>query len=221
MRNFFLVLAILGMVFTATSSHAVITTYNSESGFLAAAGSVDFQSFETLTPSDTGTDFLSVVSTPEFDANTAQQFMQVWGDPPVSFAPHGDQVLFWYAQTQGTITFNNFGGGIYAFGLFITDWANYVDPGTTADLIFSNNLGDSHTIASTTSGLGDYNDIFFGVVSDTAFTSVALTTTNNDGWVFFDKVYTDTAPIPEPSTFILFSLSILGLAGFSMKKRSS
>lgn len=203
--------------FTALSSHASFITYNNETSFRTASGLVDFQSFEALVPSNTGTDFLAEVNTPEFKISTTQQFLQVWGNPPVSFAPDGNQVVFWYALTQGSVTFDSFGEGIYSFGLTITDWANYVDPGTNAELIFSNNIGDSHVIASTAVGLGDYNDIFFGVVSDTPFSSVTLNTTNNDGWVFFDKVYTG-APVPEPTTILLFGLGLLGISGLKRQK---
>lgn len=217
MRTLSIVGAIVCFTLMALPAQATITTYDSEASFLAAAGALDFESFETLPPSDTGSDFLSVVSTPNFDVSTSQQFMQIRGDPPVSFAPHGNQVLFWSAETQGTITFDNFGPGIYSFGLYITDWANSVDPGYLAALIFTNDIGDTDTIASTDTGLGDYNDIFFGVVSDTPFTSVSLTTTNNDGWIFFDKVYTGE-PVPEPSTFLLMALGLICTAGASRKK---
>jgi hypothetical protein len=93
-----------------------------------------------------------------------------------------------------------------------------VEPGNIAELIFFNDIGDAYTIASISSGLGDFNDMFFGVVSDTPFYSASFVTTNDDGWVFFDKVYTDTAPIPEPATLILFGLGLLGTGCIFRKK---
>jgi len=219
MRLFIVMCTFFYLVIAVMPCQASIITYDSEAAFLAAAGSVDFESFETLPPSDTGTDFLTTVSTSDFDVSTTQDFLQVWGDPPVSFAPHGDQVLFWYAESQGTITFDNFGGGIFNFGLYINDWADIVAPaGITAELIFFNDIGDAYTIASTSLDLGEYNDIFFGVVSDTPFYSASFVTTNDDGWVFFDKVYTDTAPIPEPATLIIFGLGLLGTGCIFRKK---
>ncbi len=219
MRQLISLIGVLCVMLLSATGYASIVTFNSEAAFLASSGSVTFQSFETLPPSDTSTDLLSLVSTPDFDVSTSEQFMQIWGDPPVSFAPHGDQLLFWYAQTGGSITFNNFGGGIYSFGLFITDWATSDPSGQTFDLLFENNIGDTHTIASTTTRLPDYNEIFFGVVSDTPFTSVTLTTSSNDGWVFFDKVYTDSSPIPVPSTILLLWIGLLGLTGITRRKR--
>ena len=212
----FVLMAVIGVLLAYAPGQASIMTYDSEAGFLAAAGDLEFESFETLPPSDTAVDFLNTVSTSKFDVATSQNFMQIWGDPPVLFAPHGDQVLFWYSSTGGSITFDNFDPSTNAFGLHITDWATTVPTNTPVNLIFSNDLGDTHTIASISSPLPDYNELFFGVISDTPFSSVTITTESNDGWIFFDKIYTNA--VPEPATAILLGFGLMGLARIARKK---
>lgn len=217
MKRFLTVWVILGVMCAVSAANAAITTYDNEADFLNATGLTDFESFETLPPSSS--DSFTSVSTPSFDVTSNEQFMQIWGDPPVSFAQDGDQVLFWYAATQGSIVFDNFTDGeIYTFGLYITDWASSISPGIYAELIFVNENEDSYVIAETDTSLGDYQEIFFGVVSDSPFTSATLITTADDGWVFFDKVYTTDA-VPVPSTLGLMAMGLVMLARVGRKER--
>ena len=72
----------------------------------------------------------------------------------------------------------------------------------------------------------DYTQNFVGLTVDgaDAFTSITLTLNDiNSGFQYFDEViYSQVAPIPEPSTIVLFGVGFLGILGYVYhRKRSS
>jgi len=93
-------------------------------------------------------------------------------------------------------------------------WGNH-SPSMYADYRFATSNGETGTAATVqTSGTVQ----FFGIVSDTPFTSVRFFPSADPepsmswgDWVFFDDISVSASAVPEPSTFAL--LSIVGLLG--------
>ncbi|WP_339909942.1 PEP-CTERM sorting domain-containing protein [Symmachiella dynata] len=65
---------------------------------------------------------------------------------------------------------------------------------------------------------------FFGVISDTPFSSFVLdhnqtATTNNDLFIMDNLSFGNTAAVPEPSTFALLGIGGIALVGYGVRRR--
>jgi hypothetical protein len=194
MRSVHLRFAALLSLLATTTAEAEIWTTTCKDTFLARAGTVTKESFESL-PSSGSTSYTEI---PASDLSghfrlTTNRFMQIWNDP--THATDGNQVLFWHTYSAppypgtATITFDNFNNSsaqIKAFGLHIIDWGS---SGTTGQLTLETSAGDSYTIDVVPPNLPDWSTFFFGIVSDLPFTRVHLRSTTEGDWVLHDEVY--------------------------------
>ena len=62
---------------------------------------------------------------------------------------------------------------------------------------------------------------FWGVISDTAFSSIALHTSTDSGYSVDEVTYGGggTQPVPEPCTMLLLGLGLVGFAGVRRFKK--
>lgn len=177
---------------SATAVRADLWVTDDKAEFVARAGTASMESFEGIAASTT----MNYTEIPASSLSnhfrvTTNRFMQVWD----SLATDGANVLFWHTYTSppyagtATVTFDDFGGtsaAINTFGLQIIDWGSGDAEGI---LTLRTNAGDSVVVAVSPPHLAGYNTFFFGVVSDTPFTSVSLESTTDGDWVFHDEVY--------------------------------
>lgn len=114
-----------------------------------------------------------------------------------------------------------------------TTFLNYFLNGSSATIVFDaaitavgfdiqnfGNVGNVSTL-SVLDGVFDQTDIpggtlFFGLVSDTAFTSLTFTSEINDGFALDNLTYGTTAPIPVPAGLPLI---LGGLGAIAMLRR--
>ena len=141
----------------------------------------------------------------------------IW-DNPIN-GPHStDGSNFIRANTTSnsastTVTFF-FDTPITAFGINITDFG---DVNFGGGLLFTNDAGDSYTVASGTSTSG--NELFFGLTNDTSsFQSVTFFNENLVDGTGYDEIYSSSVPIPP--ALVLFGSGLAGVIGLRKKRRS-
>jgi hypothetical protein len=202
-------LAVSSLVLS-TGAHAATVSYSSEAVFdTATGGGLAFESFETAS--------LTTSTTVGFSGGsfscTGSAFCPGFFGISTLGSDTGSQSVFYASPDTATFTF---GSAINAFGVHIGG-AGDVAPNT---LIASLSNGDSATALSSYTGAFDVfgtNNVFFGVISDTAFTSITFTPSNSGDGIFFDSMdYGTVGAVPEPVTLALFGIGLAGL-GFRRK----
>ena len=201
------------------NSLADLTFFDDQADFLSAAGTLTFESFETLSiwPQES-----SDIVTPNFTVSPNEgtkigvRTIPGWG----LHATDGDHYLAANAnvtpepsQTSVSLIFNE---GITALGLWITDFGD-INPG---DLTFSNDVGNAYTLRSSPATLlPDGEKLFFGIINtDNAFLSATfINSCANDG-IGLDSVY--IKPVPTPSAFLLGSIGLV-IASRRLRKRTT
>ena len=227
MKHLFVGIATSGLV-CATTASAALLSFNDEVTFLASSGSTVMESFENI-PVTPGATLLPSIPAGDldnhFDVTGSSSGFQIWNDPP--HATDGAQALFWIALNSTpppnsdpkSFTLSNFDGAsapVTALGLYIIDWAS---AGALGTLTFSNDNGESEVVAVSPPSRPDWNTFFFGVISDTPFTSATFTTTTDDGWHLVDQVYYSSAEaVPEPATIALLGFGFAAI-GYQRRKR--
>ncbi len=194
------------LVLALPALSAASIVFSDEGAFLAAAPPLSMESFEGL-PVDNETYMWDTIVVDDFTITAPGVVLSVW-DIPVSggHATDGDNFIR-HSAFEGmysmTLTFND---AINAFGINITDWGDWSDTGT---LSYADNAGNFFDVAY--APLPDENEVFFGIISDIAITSVTFDhDIAGEGWSI-DEVYYG---IPEPGTLVL-----LGLGGLLAIRR--
>jgi hypothetical protein len=190
------------------AAHATLVTYGSESSFLAAVGSLPYESFEGLSARNRGADPV-VAALFTVTPNPSLIGIQTAPDTPETgygaFASDGTHYLYTYRDFQSTNTLLfELSAPVTAFGLYILDFGE--DTGT---LTLTTDAGDA--IVGVTAAnippagptLPSGNQFFFGFAQSTPFTEVTLTSTVYDEAFGIDEVFVGSAPVPAPSALAL------------------
>ncbi len=189
------------------------TLFLNELDFVAAAGGLSFESFETQPV--TGISVTSSIGTPDFTMTTAATLLGVLDGPFNSaHATDGSRYVLWQERELSPNLVFTFGGPMTAFGLTLTDALDHSTSGFALSL--TTDGGDSFP-SVLTSPLPDGNEAFVGFLASAPFSSVTLTHAPLRGdSMGIDAVYYRgaTAPIPPTAALLLLGAAWLRLRPF-------
>lgn len=199
--------------------------------FLAAAGSVVTQGFESVTPGVLGPSTTDVFANGVGVTltNTATDYLRITQGPgDFSTFPAAGERFLEALTANGTSFFTaTFDTPLSAIGMFITDLSDWAGTPGVPDLVMVVTTSDGQTLEFdptgpnlTPSDIPDGNIAFFGVVgNDVAFTSfsVRIPQASPGGDALgFDDVMIRAAAVPEPGAL---ALAGLGLAALVRRRR--
>jgi len=187
------------------------TIYTNEASFLAAAGNaLSFESFETVRSSTSTQYNFADVSF----ACTGTQFCPSFFGTSGVLAHDGAQSVFFASPDTATFTFTQ---AISAFGIWIGGAGDVASLTLTAAL----GNGDTAPVLTNYSTPNTTTWNYFGIVADTAFTSITFTPTNIGDGIYFDALRYQAAAVndvPEPASALLFGIAGAGLLALRRKR---
>jgi hypothetical protein len=189
----------------ATGASHATAVYTNEADFLAAAGgALPFDSFETVqAETDTQVDFAGV----SFKCAGSAWCPGFFGTSGL-IVKDGAQSVFFASPDSSTFTFTH---AINAFGIWIGGAGDVAPVNLTALL----DNGDAAAVLTNYSAPGQTTWQYFGIVSDTAFTSLTFTPDSADDGIFFDALSyrpAAVAAVPEPASILLLGVAAAGMA---------
>ena len=195
-------LSLAALLCAAASSQAAITIYTNQADFLAAVSAPGYDSYDDLTVDPYGTTLDRTAGAYAYQAYAAGG---LWG------AGTGSDHWLSTNQSQDAIVFQNFGSGVTAFGgnFFGSDNIGAYLP--NANLVLS--AADGSTVSYALNGATQAN--FLGFVSDTALSSVTLST---DGGAYWPTANNVVLAVPEPASYGMM-LAGLGCVGMIARRR--
>ncbi|HEX8603016.1 MAG TPA: PEP-CTERM sorting domain-containing protein [Pseudoduganella sp.] len=211
-RSVTLAAATAALLITGSAAHAELTTFTSQSAYLAAVGNTGVDTFDDLDIEAYATPF----------PRAAWDYTYVATTGPTSANAYGasDDDIDWYlstAQREDTLTFSSFGTPIAGAGGFFFggDIAGY-----TVDAPYIIVSATDSTGAMLTYTLEHPTPwSFLGFVSDAQIVSLSVTSGGQDGAdgsgiyaTVNDLHLSVAAPVPEPATYgmLLAGLGLLG-----------
>jgi len=195
----------------ASCAAQATTVYTNEAAFLAAAGgSLSFESFETVQSSVSAQYDFADVSFSCAGTVTCPGFFGM----SAALAHDGAHSVFFGSPDTSTFTFAH---AVNAFGIWIGD------AGTTGPITLDvalNNGGSAQALANFSGA--SLNWQYFGLVSDTAFTSLTFIPSNRWDGIYFDALrygQADVHAVPEPGSSLLLGIAGAGLLAARRKRR--
>ena len=188
---------------------ATITTYSSSTSWLAATTGDQEDSLSSLAPAGSYTMY------PGGFSQAGVEYIGLSGS------------IFVADTTSGAFSWANFGTGEAGFITGTNTIAITIPTPVTAFAInlWSSPFGQTYTVStlSTPFSVGPTSTsappTFFGITSDTAFTTVDVTAQAGTTYAIFDNVQWGTTETPEAGTFLLIGTGLMGFAVFRRKMR--
>ena len=204
-----MLLSAAALALMAGSAGAAVTEYTNQGAFTAAAGALsseDFNSFVSEVSFRTAPVVAGSLTLQGFGDQSDRNYIDI---PPHQFAVFNidgtTNVNAFVTTTAGfTISFDH---PVTAFG---ATFASMQDEVTRTQITV---LGT--VLTPPTRGLNDI--VFYGFISDTAFSSITFNGVNNDGFSF-DNALFSAGGVPEPATWALM-IGGFGLAGVALRRR--
>ncbi len=196
------------------SSQAATIFYNSQAAYLAAISNPGTDTFDDMPGTLVGSPINRSAGAYTYTASV-----------PNGFFPAGTAGDRWLSDNTAseTIIFDNFSAGVRGFGAFFfgTDFNGAFLAGKSITIVATDGSGStSTTLTNTTVGT------FLGIVSDQAFTSIAVSAVQ-DGVVWptlndltLGAAASQAPEVPEPGTWATVCLSLAGL-GFAARRRKA
>jgi phosphate:Na+ symporter len=183
-----------------TSASGWTQVFTDEAEFLAAAGELSIEGFESTPDGTTRT----LIAFDNFGVSSVD--LSVSSDGPIE----GNQSLFWAPMSPpaaGTTLVFSFERPVTAFGMTLFDLPETESGGA---LTFKNGADASEVIESGHSSAG--SEVFFGFISETAFDEATIVSTLGGGRLGIDNIRL-TAPQGESYLAIKIILEVLGGLG--------
>jgi PEP-CTERM motif len=214
-------LAAASLFVSVGSAHAAtVTLFGTRAEFLTGVGAVptvtqDFESFAT------GASLIGVDVLPGISLSTNLDSLTVFNSAGIG------KIAFAQSRTQPEALYNiNFSGNTKAFGFDIAAF----DPATPGPGFLSFFFADGDTtytsIPVLPTNATEQDSLFFGVISSSALTRITWSEGPETGFNCCEETGLDnfitagvSAPIPEPSTYLLMALG-LGFTGWFARRRS-
>ncbi len=208
-------LILLAVGFLPLQATAAFTSFTDETAFnLANTAPLTLEGFESFSTGDTSivaSDFTLTASPPGGSIN------EVWsGLGPTE----GVNYFGWAFAAGSSITFA-FDSPQSAFSMDIVDIATISADQSIS--VFANGsatpvVADLLYPARSIGGRGAVD--FLALVSDAPFSTLTFTFAEQE-WVGIDRVQYGINPVPVPAAVWLFGTALVGLAGFSKRKKSA
>jgi len=203
--------AAAAMLVAASAAHAELTTYTSQSAYLAAVGNTGVDTYDDLDIEPYDTPFPRVAGDYSYVATTGP------GNPRAYGASDDD--LDWYLSSSrrtDSITFSDFGTPVAGIGAFF--WGSNIAGYSVNAPYITVNATDSSgaTLTYTIENPTRYS--FLGFVSDVQIVSLSVATGDQAGedgfgiWPTVNDLHLSVSAVPEPGTYgmLLAGLGILG-----------
>lgn len=200
------------LLLTASAAQAELTTYTSQSAYLAAVGTTGVDDYDDLIVDSFETPIVRAAGAIGYTASTG----------PTSTLGYGasdDESDFWLTTNnrRDSITFDQFSRNIAGAGGFFfgSDLFGFSTPADSITITATDSTGATLTYTISDPGLSS----FVGFVSSAHITSLSVNVGDQPGvWPTVNDLHLSVAAVPEPETYGMM-LGGLGILGFLARRR--